>query len=412
MQALNKSAFYAAIAVLGGTIAALYQWVLDDTESASTILFITIYTIVSIRFILEWQYYKRHRAILASSQFVLLPFILLVSGSYLTYYSRFYPLFSLGLVLQSIDINIFLNLLSVTLIIPLLVVQRLFYYYHSGRWQGFVIHRKLFESRAVPLIVNLLLAIAQVFLVFTFRFANIVSALFIIGTVYHIFKYYILDPIRARSATRALDNALYNTETTYISPRSTVQIRERSRNNIPVLPRNGLRTVSTKSRNPRTVSTRSGRASKTSSKSSSKKKRSSGTTGSRGSTSRSSSNTGRKLKTQKKSKSVAEIAPGRNVNKRQLPVEITNGSSLVPEGHITKDDLKCIICFDVIRKGDQPIVLCPHCKYPAHEDEFNSWTAVSKLCARCSKPLSGAYIRSPKLKFSSADYKKKVIDKV
>jgi len=65
---------------------------------------------------------------------------------------------------------------------------------------------------------------------------------------------------------------------------------------------------------------------------------------------------------------------------------------------LSKEDFMCIFCFELPKPSDrQGIVLCPHCRYPAHYHEFKEWVRSSKLCSRCDRVLSSSFIRNPKV---------------
>ncbi|MHA1149456.1 MAG: hypothetical protein ACTSR8_14560 [Promethearchaeota archaeon] len=69
-------------------------------------------------------------------------------------------------------------------------------------------------------------------------------------------------------------------------------------------------------------------------------------------------------------------------------------------GILTIDDFRCIFCFDLPqlpKDNNRGIVVCPHCRYPAHIDEFKDWTRSSSLCSRCDSPLPANFIRNPKV---------------
>ncbi|TFF96786.1 MAG: hypothetical protein EU547_06005 [Promethearchaeota archaeon] len=67
---------------------------------------------------------------------------------------------------------------------------------------------------------------------------------------------------------------------------------------------------------------------------------------------------------------------------------------------LTIDDFKCIFCFSLPqypKDQGKGIVLCPHCNYPAHADEFKEWVANSKLCSRCGSELPSSFRRNPRI---------------
>jgi hypothetical protein len=75
-----------------------------------------------------------------------------------------------------------------------------------------------------------------------------------------------------------------------------------------------------------------------------------------------------------------------------------NLNKLKPKGTILfKEDFKCIFCFQLPKlPADEKrgIIICPHCRHPAHADEFKSWLKSSTLCSRCDRPISINFIRN------------------
>lgn len=66
-------------------------------------------------------------------------------------------------------------------------------------------------------------------------------------------------------------------------------------------------------------------------------------------------------------------------------------------GTLSKEDFMCIFCFELPTTSDKGrgIVLCPHCRYPAHYDEFMKWVRNSNLCSRCDGVIPASFIRNP-----------------
>lgn len=76
--------------------------------------------------------------------------------------------------------------------------------------------------------------------------------------------------------------------------------------------------------------------------------------------------------------------------------------------NLTKDDFKCIICFELPNLSDgRGVVLCPTCHYPAHVDEFKQWTRSSILCSRCEATIPYNYLNNPKV-ISASNYIKMI----
>ena len=75
-----------------------------------------------------------------------------------------------------------------------------------------------------------------------------------------------------------------------------------------------------------------------------------------------------------------------------------NLNKLKPKGTILfKEDFKCIFCFQLPKlPADEKrgIIICPHCRHPAHADEFRSWLKSSTLCSRCDRPIPINFIRN------------------
>jgi len=70
---------------------------------------------------------------------------------------------------------------------------------------------------------------------------------------------------------------------------------------------------------------------------------------------------------------------------------------LRPKGAILfKEDFKCIFCFQTPKLPEDEkrgIIICPHCRHPAHADEFRNWLKNSRLCSRCDAPISINFIQ-------------------
>lgn len=74
-----------------------------------------------------------------------------------------------------------------------------------------------------------------------------------------------------------------------------------------------------------------------------------------------------------------------------------NLNKLKPKAAILyKEDFKCIFCFQLPKlPADEKrgIIICPHCRHPAHADEFRNWLKSSRLCSRCDRPISINFIK-------------------
>ena len=88
-------------------------------------------------------------------------------------------------------------------------------------------------------------------------------------------------------------------------------------------------------------------------------------------------------------RSVKPTSKGRDLN-RYKPIA----------SYLSQDDFKCIFCFKLPKLPEdrgRGIILCPHCRYPAHADEFKDWLRASNLCSRCSTPIPSTFKRNPRI---------------
>jgi hypothetical protein len=96
------------------------------------------------------------------------------------------------------------------------------------------------------------------------------------------------------------------------------------------------------------------------------------------------------------------------VSKKTQPARITTTtgpkrtydiSKIKPKaGVLTVDDFKCIFCFKLPKLPEdenRAIIICPHCRHPAHIDEFKNWSNQSMLCSRCNQKIPENFIRNP-----------------
>ncbi|MHA2274394.1 MAG: hypothetical protein ACXAC2_01405, partial [Candidatus Kariarchaeaceae archaeon] len=255
---------------------------------------------------------------------------------------------------------------------------------------GFAVRRKLYRSRKVPYLVNAILAISLLYFGLTQQLFDAIAALFLILWIVHTFKYYIMSQFGGmRRQTRHLDALLTNTDQYSRVPsrqRSTTkQSPQPSRRSgpIPVNSRSGSRSVSTNYKNARQISATTKKQTK------------------------------KQAKRKAKTRTSISVDPG-NELKTVSHTAGVNGdfSKMLPSGRVNRSDLSCMFCYEAFKPNDKNIVLCPHCKYPGHADEYISWIQVSSLCARCSKPISKSEQTRPKYSVSANDYVNKVLKKL
>ncbi len=358
---LNDFKTYLAIGIVGLVVGILYLILQDDLSKTLAIFFITLYIIVSLRYILERRHYKKHKAILASTQFLLLPFSIILMGNYIS------PLVN---DFFTITIDISFNLVSLSLIAPVVILTFHFNNYYSRKWPAIAIRRKVNKRRSIPLLIHSVFVFTILLGFFINGQIDLISLIFTIIYLVFIFRYFIF--VRLIKSER--------------------------------------RTVIMSSSSPSRSSTRARTSSTTSRRSSSQTSRS-----------RQISSTTRTRTAQSASRarrSSAKIAPGieiatRKKTRKSTKTTKTTVRDFFPNGKASKDEVKCIICFmEFEKKETRKVILCPHCKYPAHEDEFRSWYQNSKYCARCNKAISTSYVRNPKYRITAKIYIERVIEKL
>jgi membrane protein implicated in regulation of membrane protease activity len=379
---LNDYKTYLAIGIVGLVVGILYLVLQDELAQPLLVFFITIYLIVMLRYLLERRHYKKHKAIIASTQFLLLPFCIILMGNYISsVISSYFDIFTITIDLSGgSSMQMFFNMVSISLILPVIMLTFHFNNYYSRKWPAIAIRRKVKKGKIIPLLIHS----AFIFTILLGFFLNwqidFVGLIFVAIYLFFIFRYFIL--VRLIKSDRRV-----------VVQRASTTRRTSTTRRKPSSSASG-RVTSTRQRS----STQSSQRRRTST--SSRSKPSTLTSRARGSS--------------------ARISPGIDVSSRKTTKKTTRatktkttGRDFFPSGRAHKEEMKCIICFmDFNKKETRKVVLCPHCRYPAHEDEFRSWYASSKLCARCNKSISVSYVRNPKYRITTKIYIERVIDKL
>jgi hypothetical protein len=362
---LNNYRTYLAIGIIGVVVGILYLILQDDLSIALVFFFATLYLIVMLRYLLERRHYKKHKAALASTQFLLLPFSILLMGNYISPFANFVEIFILNVDISGGEsIQVYFNLVSLSLIVPIVILSLHFSNYYSRKWPAMAVNRKVRRGRAIPTLLHtafILILLAGFFINWKIDFLGF---LFIILYIIYFIRYFIVDTFdKTRREVVTRPTASTSSTTTTRTPTTTQQ-----------------RTSSQRQTRTSTTATRS-RSSRASSAS-------------------------------------VRIDPGRSISTTRKPtVKVSStkvtDQSIFPAGRPTREDLKCIICYMDFKKSDpRRVVLCPHCKYPAHEDEFLNWFKRSKRCARCNKPISTRYVKKPAYRVVTKIYIERVIEKL
>jgi hypothetical protein len=338
----------------------LNQIVNPDSFTSVTLLYFTFVAVLLIKLIDEWRYYRSYNAPLASAIFVSIPTIIAIGGSIIAFNATLgdsndilqilFLEMNLNLeVLQLDSFYLFLNLFGVLSCVPFYVVLGiLFRRYYSGRYPNIFIFRKRFPSESIIAFNAFILVIF--FVNWIDQKTIELSALFFVLFCILIFiQSFILKivVIPFRRSTRL-------TPRTIRSRHSSIRSQQTDR-----AARRPISSLSNVSR-PRN------RLARTSHQSS------------------------------------VQVAPPVQVSSR-IKSKLTPAliASLTPAGqHITKDDFRCIFCYEF--PIDKPVVICPHCRHPSHADEFQKWLDVANICSRCNKPVNNVKM----IRISGPSYQK------
>ena len=115
---------------------------------------------------------------------------------------------------------------------------------------------------------------------------------------------------------------------------------------------------------------------------------------------RSTPTTTKKKRSATRTTTTAVTSPKKKTKRKTKPRMSVNFEKLKPKaGILSLEDFKCIFCFQDFKPEDKRrgVVLCPHCRYPAHADEFNDWLKSSNLCSRCDTTIPAGFRRKPKV---------------
>ena len=92
--------------IIGTTVSVLEYLVVGNLPLALSIGLITIISNIYFHLISEWRYYKRHQAVIASSQFLLIPYVGILLSNYLGGLGLMMIIYSSTALLR-LEINIF-----------------------------------------------------------------------------------------------------------------------------------------------------------------------------------------------------------------------------------------------------------------------------------------------------------------
>jgi len=383
---------YGSVAVAGIVFSVLEFLSADNPELGYSLILATIFMLGLIYLGSEWRYYRRHNALLASIQFLVVPGIMLLAGNYLAPRS-----YQSGII--NFQIRIFheiyatSSLVSLVLLLPIVMILGLTARYYDGRYPGFVIRRRQFGPLAFPLMIHLLITSGIIGLSVLVGYVDFLGLVFLVLTVVQFIQKLIIPVFNSGSdqdwerdrrgfLSSVLGNSRSRNQRRQISSgssrsnpasRSDTPTRSASRSNrrhsreVSTTPTGGYREVPTRSRSsgngtPRPTSTNSSRSSSRSS---------------------SSPSTGRRSSVAEVDHGIEAVTPSRAKKVKQSKLK-----DYLPKGNYDHTDLKCMVCYeDFSEKSRKNIVVCPSCKFPAHEVEFKSWLNTSPRCPRCNKEV-------------------------
>jgi hypothetical protein len=339
---------YISVLLAGIVFAFLSQIVNPQITISITIIYLTLVTILLFKLIDEWRYYRSYNAPLASAIFICIPAFIAIGGSLIAFTATLGDVEDiLQILLIDMDLNLelfqldtfylFFNLFSLLLCLPFYIILGiLFRKYYSRTYQNIFIFRRRFPSESI-IVLNV--GFLLIFTTFWFDQKNIeISSLFfLVFTILTFIQNYVMKfviiPFRrvSRPSRRELQS----------------QRRRTSPSRTPVASRQSTSQPARVTR----VEERTRRASQ---------------------------------------RSTIQVAPPIHMTrstKRKLTPALM--ASLTPAGqNITKDDFRCIYCYEFPTESDKQVVICPHCKHPSHADEFQKWLLVANICSRCNKPIN------------------------
>ncbi|WP_455142892.1 hypothetical protein [Candidatus Hodarchaeum mangrovi] len=353
---------YLSILTIGLTFTIITFIFGQSQDIALTFLYLTLFTILSIKWIDEWRYYRSYNAPLASAIFISIPTLLAFLGSGIAAFASISgePFFQIDLIELTIDLNfigmegflLFLNLFGVLFILPTsgltLIFLRRFY---SGRYSSIFIFRRRFPN-AFLIWGNSLLIICYLFIWWETGVGELIGVISVILSLFLFINYYIMKVVLVPFRRVVLSPSRKRRPTT-----SSDQSR----------PYFSWESSSTPSR-PRSIQPN------------------------------------QSARVQRSSHTDVQVAPAISVS-RQPAQKLTSAimASLRPAGqHLTQDDFRCIFCYEFPIEPSRQVVICPHCRHPSHANEFQKWLAVAEICSRCNKSIS----TSKMIRLSGTNYEK------
>ena len=430
---------YVSILIVGIVFAILSYLSGFSENTAFTILYFTITILMALRLVDEWKYFQRFHASPATSLFLLLLSGLAISASLIARIASFgnnnstflqNPIIHIEFTLDLLNIKqtlILLNIFGLLFATPwyiLLVI--LLRRYHSGRYPGIFVQRKKYP-RIFVAFYNIILIFILLFFWANFSIIELNELIFSVISLAFIVQYYVfkvvlipvrLIPTNRRSSRGSISrrpsrSSNYRPVTNYSSSRrEPVRIISPNPNSTSYQSTNNNSNANNSLARSRTTGSSTPIASRsiTSTNPSVNTRVATNITRPYSSSSHTSSITQNRHDSDNHMDSRhIEVTPGINVpsshERHQNVSQLTREDikRLLPSGsHLTKDDFRCIFCYELPIEKNQNVIVCSSCHHPAHEHEYQRWQATSDICSYCNAQLA----KSTLIRLSGQNYQK------
>lgn len=377
--------FYIVIFLIGLVFSILSLTSNFGTDTAITILFLTIAFILVIQLLAEFRYYRSYNAPLAAGIFLLIPSALAIGGSYVSRHPALsgQPFLADKLFFIVLHISfsadqqllIYVNTFSIIFGIFYVILIILFYRYYFGIYPRLFLMRKKFYKQFAMYYNIVLMAIIGLIWISTnsieiFELAFVVTSIILIIRTY-IFKIALVPvravPTRNRRPTprRSYTSPTFNQSNSSTTTNNRVSQPVRTQTTIPSR-------ITAPVRNTPPVQTQV-----------------------------------RPVRNSTPSMASIDVVEGIPVNpsaktSNVSKLNINNLKDMIPIAqHLTQDDFRCIFCYELPLKSTDQVVICPNCKKPAHYPEYQKWTSFSNFCSYCNQDIGN---RTPK-RVSGKNYK-------
>lgn len=367
-----KKEFHIASSVIALIVALLEYFVVEDVRLANSIIVLAVVINSFVHLYSEFRFYRQNDAVIASSQFLLIPFMNIILINFLGPLSASSPIIqgSASVEISSTETSL--------LAIPYLVLTTfLMGRYYQKRYTGFVLKRKVHGPLKFPLFVHTMVIAILMGSTAILGYMDVIGLSATVIYIIQILSYLVIPKFRSSGydniSRRRYMNRLsggssrgpsarsdYSPPTERrVIPQSPSQRSDRPKRgrSISTTPDGGYRTVPVESRN---------------------------------NTSRTTTQKNNRQRTTAKPtrKKVARVSDGIAVLSMPKPAIKGRNANFLPNGNTKKEDLKCMICYQDFDKSSKAVVsLCPDCKYPAHEAELHQWLIQSSKCPRCSRDI-------------------------